>query len=214
MNKHIKSGATSKSLSKISKALFVLSQLASKRKTEIYAIKDKISLGSASEQDLNELQQKYENLKKIQSYFHAERTEVMRYLIASGLVEVKGYITDSNFKYGLVQVGEYELYTILNNKLVKKLKLNQVGTELVHYDLLPDTEREQIMTEKEAVKVFKIYLAKIRSKREKTAQEKTVKTTSDSKEVVLSKSVSTTGNIKVIKKRKFSNLAAANKPSV
>ena len=213
MNKSVSSSATSKNISKISKALFVLSQLATKRKVEIYAIKDQISLGSESEQDLIELQRKLEHLSKVQRYFHAERMEVMRYLIVSGLVDVKGYITESNCKYGLVKVGKYELYSILNNKLVEKLKLNQVGTELTHFEPLPDEDREKIMTEKEAVKVFKLYLAKIRLKREKKAKEKTEKTTIASKDVVLSKSVSATGNIVVIKKRKFSNLAAANKPT-
>lgn len=212
MNKSIKCSSTSKNIVKISKALFVLSQLASKRKAEIHAINDQISLGGASENDLNELQQKHAHLNKIQRYFHAERTEVMRYMIDSGLVEVKGYITESNYNFGVVQVGKYELYLILNKKFIQKLKLEQIGTELGHFEPLTDAMRERVMTEKEATKVFKLYLAKIRLKQNKTSEDITTKTSPTSKEVILSKSVSSKGNIMVIKKRKFSNLAASHKP--
>lgn len=212
MNKSINSSATSKNIVKISKALFVLSQLASKRKVEIHAIKNQISTGEASVQAQNELQKKYDHLNKIQRYFHAERMEIMKYLITSGLVEVKGYITESNYNYGVVQVGKYELYSILNKKLIQKLNLKQIGTELGHFEPLTDEIRERVMSEKEATKVFKLYLAKVRLKQKKTSQDKTTKTSPANKEVILSKSVSSKGNIMVIKKRKFSNLAASHKP--
>lgn len=211
MNKHTISNLSKNNVVKISKALFVLSQLATKRKAEIAALKEQISLNSTNEDCLKFLQQQYEHLSKKQRYFHSDRTEVMRYLISSGLAEVKGYITDSGYNFGLVKVGKYELYLILNKKIIQSLNLIQIGNELGKFEPLPDDVRDHVMTEKEAEKVFKLYLAKIRLKASKRNSSK--KKENGSKDVVMSKTVSAKGNIVVVKKRRFSDLVASNKSS-
>lgn len=212
MNKPIKSSGTSKSLVKISKALFVLSQFANKRKLEIADIHSRLKSIPETDSQYEELQHKLKMLVKKQQFFHAERTQIIRQLIQTNSVPVKGYITVNDYNYGVVQIADYQFYTILNKKIVNRLNLEQIGTELESFDVKGVEELERIMPLKDAEKVFNLYLAKIRLNKVKSNQPKNEKTAS--KDVVLSTSVSTTGNIMVIKKRKLSDLAASNKPSV
>ncbi|MFX2258475.1 hypothetical protein V6380_17180 [Acinetobacter variabilis] len=212
MNKPIKSSATSKSLVKISKALFVLSQFANKRKLEIADIHSRLESIPETDTQYEELQHKLKMLVKKQQFFHAERTQIIRHLIQTNSVSVKGYVTVDDYNYGVVQIADYQFYTILNKKIVNRLNLEQIGTELESFDVKDVEELERILPLKEAKKVFNLYLAKIRLNKAKPKQLKKEKAAS--KDVVLSKSVGSTGNIMVIKKRKFSNLAASNKPSV
>ena len=212
MNKPIKSSGTSKSLVKISKALFVLSQFANKRKLEIADIHSRLKSIPETDSQYEELQHKLKMLVKKQQFFHADRTQILRQLIQTNSVPVKGYITVNDYNYGVVQIADYQFYTILNKKIVNRLNLEQIGTELESFDVKGVEELERIMPLKDAEKVFNLYLAKIRLNKEKSNQPKKEKAAS--KDVVLAKSQSTTGNIMVIKKRKFSNLAASNKSSV
>lgn len=212
MNKPIKSSATSKSLVKISKALFVLSQFANKRKLEIADIHSRLESIPETDTQYEELQHKLKMLVKKQQFFHAERTQIIRHLIQTNSVSVKGYVTVDDYNYGVVQIADYQFYTILNKKIVNRLNLEQIGTELESFDVKDVEELERILPLKDAEKVFNIYLAKIRLNKAKSTQLK--KENAASKDVVLSKSVSSTGNIMVIKKRNFSNLAASNKPSI
>lgn len=212
MNKRINSIPSNKHIEKISKALFVLSQIASKRKFVISELRNELAASSKADPNHAKLEQKFNHLNKTQRYFHSDRTEVMRYLINSGLVNVKGYIADSGYNFGVVKVGNYELYLILNKKIIQKLKLEQIGSELGKFELLSDEERNLVMSEKEAEKELKLYLAKIRSEPKKDIRASLDK--DQDKDVVISKTVSTKGNIVVVKKRKFSKFMSSGKPNV
>ena len=168
MNKPIKSSGTSKSLVKISKALFVLSQFANKRKLEIADIHSRLKSIPETDSQYEELQHKLKMLVKKQQFFHADRTQIIRQLIQTNSVPVKGYITVNDYNYGLVQIADYQFYTILNKKIVNRLNLEQIGTELESFDVKGVEELERIMPLKDAEKVFNLYLAKIRLNKEKS----------------------------------------------
>ncbi len=213
MNKIDKKNPLGKNIVQVSSALFVLSQLANKRKLEIASLKDRLKFLESNnsfekEESLNQLKQ----LSKKQQYFHAERTEIIRCLIKQNMVSVKGYVTFGGYNYGVVKIAKYKFYVILNKKIIESLKLIKIGEELEQIEALSDVELENIMPKNEAEKVFNLFLAKVRKKTKKpTKSGMQSNTPIQESERILSKSVNSKGNIVVIKKRKFSNIASANK---
>lgn len=204
-----------KNLKPISKALYVLSQLANLRKQDIAStnalLRTKTESGAATDAELAELQHTVQQLSKKQQYFHAERMEVIRSLMQNKEVKVKGYVASGGYNYGVVQIGAYQFYSILNNRIIAKLKLEQLGTELEQFEVLSMEQLEEIMPVNEAEKTFKLFLAKIRlNKKKADKQAKKAKASKPAQDEVLSKSISAKGNIMVIKKRKFSDVAKAN----
>lgn len=204
-----------KNLKPISKALYVLSQLANLRKQDIAStnalLRTKTESGAATDAELAELQHTVQQLSKKQQYFHAERMEVIRSLMQNKEVKVKGYVASGGYNYGVVQIGAYQFYSILNNRIIAKLKLEQLGTELEQFEVLSMEQLEEIMPVNEAEKTFKLFLAKIRlSKKKADKQAQKAKASKPAQDEVLSKSISAKGNIMVIKKRKFSDVAKAN----
>lgn len=204
-----------KNLKPISKALYVLSQLANLRKQDIAStnalLRTKTESGAATDAELAELQHTVQQLSKKQQYFHAERMEVIRSLMQNKEVKVKGYVASGGYNYGVVQIGAYHFYTILNNRIIAKLKLEQLGTELEQFEVLSMEQLEEIMPVNEAEKTFKLFLAKIRlNKKKADKQAQKAKASKPAQDEVLSKSISAKGNIMVIKKRKFSDVAKAN----
>lgn len=204
-----------KNLKPISKALYVLSQLANLRKQDIAStnalLRTKTESGAATDAELAELQHTVQQLSKKQQYFHAERMEVIRSLMQNKEVKVKGYVASGGYNYGVVQIGAYQFYSILNNRIIAKLKLKQLGTELEQFEVLSMEQLEEIMPVNEAEKTFKLFLAKIRlNKKKADKQAQKAKASKPAQDEVLSKSISAKGNIMVIKKRKFSNVAKAN----
>ena len=204
-----------KNLKPISKALYVLSQLANLRKQDIAStnalLRTKTESGVATDAELAELQHTVQQLSKKQQYFHAERMEVIRSLMQNKEVKVKGYVASGGYNYGVVQIGAYQFYSILNNRIIAKLKLEQLGTELEQFEVLSMEQLEEIMPVNEAEKTFKLFLAKIRlSKKKADKQAQKAKASKPAQDEVLSKSISAKGNIMVIKKRKFSDVAKAN----
>lgn len=204
-----------KNLKPISKALYVLSQLANLRKQDIAStnalLRTKTESGAATDAELAELQHTVQQLSKKQQYFHAERMEVIRSLMQNKEVKVKGYVASGGYNYGVVQIGAYQFYTILNNRIIAKLKLEQLGTELEQFEVLSMEQLEEIMPVNEAEKTFKLFLAKIRlNKKKADKQAQKAKASKPAQDEVLSKSISAKGNIMVIKKRKFSDVAKAN----
>ena len=204
-----------KNLKPISKALYVLSQLANLRKQDIAStnalLRTKTESGVATDAELAELQHTVQQLSKKQQYFHAERMEVIRSLMQNKEVKVKGYVASGGYNYGVVQIGAYQFYSILNNRIIAKLKLEQLGTELEQFEVLSMEQLEEIMPVNEAEKTFKLFLAKIRlNKKKADKQAQKAKASKPAQDEVLSKSISAKGNIMVIKKRKFSDVAKAN----
>lgn len=204
-----------KNLKRISKALYVLSQLANLRKQDIAStnalLRNKTESGAATDAELAELQHTVQQLSKKQQYFHAERMEVIRSLMQNKEVKVKGYVASGGYNYGVVQIGAYQFYSILNNRIIAKLKLEQLGTELEQFEVLSMEQLEEIMPVNEAEKTFKLFLAKIRlNKKKADKQAQKAKASKPAQDEVLSKSISAKGNIMVIKKRKFSDVAKAN----
>ncbi|BBL22200.1 hypothetical protein [Acinetobacter radioresistens] len=212
-----------KNLKPISKALYVLSQLANLRKQDIAStnalLRTKTESGAATDAELAELQHTVQQLSKKQQYFHAERMEVIRSLMQNKEVKVKGYVASGGYNYGVVQIGAYQFYSILNNRIIAKLKLEQLGTELEQFEVLSMEQfevlsmeqLEEIMPVNEAEKTFKLFLAKIRlNKKKADKQAQKAKASKPAQDEVLSKSISAKGNIMVIKKRKFSDVAKAN----
>lgn len=204
-----------KNLKPISKALYVLSQLANLRKQDIAStnalLRTKTESGAATDAELAELQHTVQQLSKKQQYFHAERIEVIRSLMQNKEVKVKGYVASGGYNYGVVQIGAYQFYSILNNRIIAKLKLEQLGTELEQFEVLSMEQLEEIMPVNEAEKTFKLFLAKIRlNKKKADKQAQKAKASKPAQDEVLSKSISAKGNIMVIKKRKFSDVAKAN----
>lgn len=204
-----------KNLKSISKALYVLSQLANLRKQDIAStnalLRTKTESGAATDAELAELQHTVQQLSKKQQYFHAERMEVIRSLMQNKEVKVKGYVASGGYNYGVVQIGAYQFYSILNNRIIAKLKLEQLGTELEQFEVLSMEQLEEIMPVNEAEKTFKLFLAKIRlNKKKADKQAQKAKASKPAQDEVLSKSISAKGNIMVIKKRKFSDVAKAN----
>lgn len=212
---NINNRPTWKSLKSISKALYVLSQLANLRKQEIAKVNALLNTSAESGTDIDaelaDLQHTALQLSKKQQYFHADRHEVIRYLMLKKDVKVKGYIASGGYNYGVVQIGDYQFYSILNKKIIDKLKLEQIGTQLEEFEVLSQDKLDQIMPVKEAERTFKLYLAKIRLNKDKAnKQAQKTKASKPMKDEVLSKSISAKGNIVVIKKRKFSDVAKAN----
>lgn len=204
-----------KNLKPISKALYVLSQLANLRKQDVAStnalLRTKTESGVATDAELAELQHTVQQLSKKQQYFHAERMEVIRSLMQNKEVKVKGYVASGGYNYGVVQIGAYQFYSILNNRIIAKLKLEQLGTELEQFEVLSMEQLEEIMPVNEAEKTFKLFLAKIRlNKKKADKQAQKAKASKPAQDEVLSKSISAKGNIMVIKKRKFSDVAKAN----
>lgn len=204
-----------KNLKPISKALYVLSQLANLRKQDVAStnalLRTKTESGAATDAELAELQHTVQQLSKKQQYFHAERMEVIRSLMQNKEVKVKGYVASGGYNYGVVQIGAYQFYSILNNRIIAKLKLEQLGTELEQFEVLSMEQLEEIMPVNEAEKTFKLFLAKIRlNKKKADKQAQKAKASKPAQDEVLSKSISAKGNIMVIKKRKFSDVAKAN----
>ena len=204
-----------KNLKPISKALYVLSQLANLRKQDVAStnalLRTKTESGVATDAELAELQHTVQQLSKKQQYFHAERMEVIRSLMQNKEVKVKGYVASGGYNYGVVQIGAYQFYSILNNRIIAKLKLEQLGTELEQFEVLSMVQLEEIMPVNEAEKTFKLFLAKIRlNKKKADKQAQKAKASKPAQDEVLSKSISAKGNIMVIKKRKFSDVAKAN----
>ncbi|EOZ8645476.1 hypothetical protein ACQWTT_001227 [Acinetobacter baumannii] len=211
MNKVLKNSAIGKDLNNLSESLYVLSQVAKKRKSEISHIIEMIKSDSISETELNELQNKLKQLSKAQQYFHAERTEIFRFLIHSNLVNLKGYVTFGGYNYGIVKMANRQFYIILNKKLIQKFKLQKLGEGLDQFETLAEEQLNEILSIKEAEKIFKQSLAKIRSIIKKANKAKLKSSTIKNKDQILSKSQSSNGSIVVVKKRKFSGLAASNK---
>lgn len=207
-----------KNIVQVSSALFVLSQFANKRKVEIGAIKEQLNTLQDSESSVkDELLKQLKQLSKKQQYFHSERTLIIRSLIQQNMVAVLGYVESGDYKYGVVKIAKHKFYVILNNKIVEKLNLKKLGDELVQIDTLSDEELENIMPKKEAERVFNLFLAKVRmvikkNKSKKLAEKSAVPI--EEPEKVLSQSISASGSVVVIKKRKFSGLAAAHKNSI
>lgn len=213
MNQIDKKNPLGKNIVQVASALFVLSQLANKRKFEISSLKSQLnSFNTENSPEKDELLKQVKQLSKIQQYFHAERTEIIRCLIQNNMVSVKGFIACNGYNYGVVKISKYKFYIILNKKIIESLKLEKIGEELENIEVLSNTGLENIMPIKEAEKVFNLFLAKVRKKNKKP-NKPTEKSNAPVKEPerILSKSVSSGGNIIVIKKRKFSGIVSANK---
>lgn len=211
MNKGKKNSSIEKNLKNLSKALFVLSQIANQRKNEILRLKEVISSYTASDEELNALKLKLKQLTKKQQFFHAERTEIFRFLIYSKLVNLKGFNVLGAFNYGVVQMGDHHFYVIINKKLIEKFQLNKIGEGLKEFESLSEEELNIILPLREAEKIFKQSLAKIRSTIKKANKVKSKKSTKAQSDQILSKSLSSNGSIVVIKKRKFSGAVPTNK---
>jgi hypothetical protein len=201
-----------KNIVQVSNALFVLSQVAIKRKLEINSLKNQLNLLKVdSSSDTAEIQKQIKQLSKIQQYFHAERTEIFRCLIQNNMVSVKGFIASDGYNYGVVKISKHKFYIILNKKIIEFLKLGKIGEKLDHIEALSDLELENIMPIKEAEKVFNLFLVKVRQRNKKANKSKDKSNVPvEVTDRILSKSTSTSGSIIVIKKRKFSGLVSTN----
>lgn len=199
-------------LKPISNALYVLSQLANQRKKTIASLHSLMDSNTLTDAERSKMEHQAQQLSKIQQYFHAERLEVIRYLMPNKEVNVKGYVASGGYNYGVVQIGKYQFYSILNNRIIAKLNLEQIGTELEQFEILTVDQLEQIMPIDVAEKTFKLFLAKIRlDKAKPKKQHKKPQASKSDQDEILSKSISEKGNIMVIKKRKFSDVVKANK---
>lgn len=211
MNKGKKDSSIEKNIKILSKALFVLSQIANQRKNEILRLKEVISSYSASDEELSPLKLKLKQLTKKQQFFHAERTEIFRFLIYSKLVNLKGFNVLGAFNYGVVQMGDHHFYVIINKKLIEKFQLNKIGEGLKEFESLSEEELNFILPLRDAEKIFKQSLARIRSTIKKANKAKFKNSTNAQSDQILSKSLSSNGSIVVIKKRKFSGAVPTNK---
>lgn len=201
-----------KHIGNLANALYVLSQQALKQKIEVVNLTDKINKGEIAEQDLLVIQQKIKSVLKTQQYFHSERQIIIHYLLMKDIATFKKYVMVKGIAYGLVKLNKYNLYCIVNKKLIKKFNAVQVGEQFDKMPLLSDDELEQIISLKEAKRIFKLYYNEVLRKMK--AKNKTTKPKAEKKvlpkEKILGTSKSASGSVVVIKKRKPFNLT--NKP--
>lgn len=209
MNKAKKNSSIGKNLKNLSKALFVLSQIANQRKNEILHLKELISSNSGGDEELKVL--KLKQLTKKQQFFHAERTEIFRFLIYSKLVKLKGFNAFGAFNYGVVQMEDYHFYVIINKKMIEKFQLKKIAEGLKEFESLSEEELNTVLPLREAEKIFKQSLAKIRLTINKAKKVQTKNSTNAQSDQILSQSLSSNGSIVVIKKRKFSGVVPNNK---
>lgn len=201
-----------KYIGNLANALYVLSQQALKQKIEVVNLTDKINKGEIPEQDLLAVQQKIKSVLKTQQYFHSERQIIIHYLLMKDIATFKNYVMVKGVAYGLVKLNKYNLYCIVNKKLIKKFNAVQVGEQFDKMPLLSDDELEQIISLKEAKRIFKLYynevLRKMKAKNKATKPKAEKKVLP--KERILGASKTASGSVVVIKKRKPFNLT--NKP--
>lgn len=202
-----------KHIGNLANALYVLSQHALKQKIQAVQLTEQINNGEIPEQDLLEVQQKIKSVLKTQQYFHSERQIIIHYLLAKDIATFKKYVVVKGVAYGLVKLNKYNLYCIVNKKLIKKFNAVQVGDQFDQMPLLSDDELEKIISLKEAKRIFKLYYNEV-LRQTKKGRKKISKIKADKKaqpkEKILGTSKSASGSVVVIKKRKPFTLT--NKP--
>ncbi|NNH78918.1 hypothetical protein HLH17_14945 [Acinetobacter sp. ANC 5380] len=187
---------------KLSKALFVLSQKALKRKVRIYEIQQNINKAKEAEPpvEYKYLIGKISQLKKKQNEFYEKRTEVLRFLINKKAVKVYGYVQIKDDFYANLRIANYDFYVIINKKMVNRLELKFLGNELKYTKDLPLEEVEAIMDSKQAYG----YLSNLSKEVKKALAhelEMENKAYLEQKNSVLAKTVSNTGSVVVIKRK-------------
>lgn len=187
----------------LASSLFVLSQIANKRKAEIAATKTKLEALDPDDLTTEQLSNKLKGLRKTQQYFHAERTQIIRFLIHRNMIPVLGYIEFDSYNYAVVKISEYKFYVILNKKMIEKFQIKKIGEELVQTELLSDEELDAIMSKSEAEKIFKLCLAKVRMNLDKTQTKVEKSGNCKNQEVSMLKTVTSNGSIVVVRKKKF-----------
>lgn len=202
-----------KHIGNLANALYVLSQHSLKQKLQVVEQTEKINKGEISEQDLTEVKQKIKSVLKTQQYFHSERQIIIHYLLDKDIATFKKYVMVKGIAYGLVKLNKYNLYCIVNKKLIKKFDAVQVGNQFDQMPLLSDDQLEQIISFKEAKRIFKLYynevLRQTKKGKKKITKAKLGKKEKP-KEKILGTSKSASGSVVVIKKRKPFTLT--NKP--
>lgn len=188
---------------KLSKSLFVLSQKALKRKVKIYELQQSINQtrDETPQVDLREQTSQLIKLKKKQSDFYEKRTAILRFLINKKATKVYGYVQIKDNFYANLRLVSYDFYVIINKKMIKDLGLKYLGDELKYTKDLPLNDVMKIIDSKVA---FSYITSVSKDVKKALANEIQLENQAyiESKNAVLAKTVSNTGNIVVIKRKK------------
>lgn len=184
---------------KLSKALFVLSQIALKRKVEIYELQQEIDASEYN--DRPKKIRKVKQMRMQQQYFHLKRMNLLRYLMTEKVIKSYGYVAIKDNLYANVRIVTYDFYVIINKKMISALNLKNIGNELKFTKELPMEEVTAIMDPKMAYSYFSqvVKMAEDAKAEEIAAKAKEFE---EQKKAVLAKTVSSTGSVVVIKRKK------------
>lgn len=189
----------------IANTLFVLSQDSLKQKLLALELTKKIQKGDFLEKEIEDVQKRIKSILKTQQYFHAERQIIIHYLLRNDIANFKEYVEIKGNAYGLVKFKKYNMYCIVNKKLIKKFDAKKIGEEFIQMPILPDEELEQIIPLKDAKRVFKLYYNEVLRKTKKSKPRKIQASKGNlnaNKDKVLGTTKSASGSVVVIKRRK------------
>lgn len=194
-----------KHVTNIANSLYVLSQLSLQKKLHAVKLTEDIAAGKIPTEEISEVEQKIKSTLKSQQYFHAERQTIIHYLLDNDVARFSKYVVVKGVAYGLIKLKKYSMYCIVNKKLIKKFEAKMVGDQFNKLPLVGSDELDSIITEKEALRVFKLYYNEVLRKTKKAKQpskQNASKPQYKPKEKILGSSKSTNGNIMVIKRKK------------
>lgn len=197
-----------KHVGNIADSLYVLSQLSLKQKLLALNLTKEVKEGRVESESLqHEVEQKIKSILKNQQYFHAERQIIIHYLLNNNIANFNSYVVVKGVSYGLIRLKKYKMYCIVNKKLIKKFNAKQTGEAFSEMPLLDNNELDKIIAEKEAKRIFKLYYNEVlrnnKKKGQNSKQSLTVKKHVE-KEQILGSTKSSTGNVVVIKRKRFS----------
>lgn len=194
-----------KHITNIANSLYVLSQLSLQKKLQVLKLTEDIATGKVPSDEVTKVQQKIKTTLKSQQYFHAERQIIIHYLLENDVARFNKYVVIKGVAYGLIKLKKYSMYCIVNKKLINKFEASYVGDQFNELPLVSNDKLNSIITEKEALRIFKLYynevLRKIKKAKRQTKKLST-KSQNKPKDQVLGSSQSNNRNIIVIKRKK------------
>lgn len=196
-----------KYIGNVANSLYVLSQYSLKQKLKVLEWTKQIEDGLLSEEEVSAQKQKIKNVLKSQQFFHAERQKIIHYLLKTDVAKFDSYIEVKGNYYALISLNKYHMYCIVNKKLINKFNAVKVGDSFAEMPLMSDEELEKILDRKEAQRIFKLYYNEVlrksgKHKAKASTKPNAVRNPKPKKEKVLSKTISKSGSVVVIKKKK------------